>query len=610
MKFSIAATLIVVSSVMSLLVLSVPVSAADVQFQIFLDRDSIYLGESAQLSIHFEGSTKILAMDVSDLEGFQSRYLGPSTRMSIVNGKMSSSVTHIYSLVPVKTGKFTIGPLSFEHDGDRYTSNKVAIEVLDSAARAGEHSQQKKTHEIQLEDRIFLEMDISKSRLYLNEIAQLHVKLYVNSMSVRDVQYPQYNHEGFSVEDFGKPREYQVNRAGTRYSVLDFQTEIFATKTGEFKLGPASLKANIVTRSNRQIPRSSFNDFFRDGFFGGYESTPIEIASDALTIEALSLPEENRPEDFKGAIGNFQLDVSVSPDKVKAGDPVTLYMIVSGTGNFNAVHSPVIKNKEGFKMYDPQIKLEPNRKVFEQVLIPTDDNIEKLPDILFSYFDTVKGQYKTIVKSNVMLKVSGADKEEITILDPSSIAERPLKKEVLGRDIIYIKESPGDIVIRDQYLYNNPVFLALQLLPLIIFIAGVNFHKKRERLSSDKGYARRLAAPRKAKKGIRQAEEYAQKNMALDFHDAVFRTLRDYLGNRFHVPSGGITAEALDTFLAGKGIDKHILDRLKNIFNECDMVRYAPSGINETKMHNTLREMKEIIDYLERHKDEEVRGKR
>jgi len=150
--------------------------------------------------------------------------------------------------------------------------------------------------------------------------------------------------------------------------------------------------------------------------------------------------------------------------------------------------------------------------------------------------------------------------------------------------------------------YKNPVFLTLQIVPLIIFIIGVILHKKRERLSSDPGYARRLAAPRKAKKGIKQADEYLQKNMALDFYDAVFRTLRDYLGNRFHVPSGGITAEALNSVLDRRDIEKEILSRLKNIFNECDMARYAHSGIDETKMSNTLKEMREIIDYLEKHK--------
>ena len=373
--------------------------AEELKFQLLLDRNIISLGQNAQLSLQFEGSTSIPALDLPEIEGFQTRYSGPSTRMSIVNGRMTSSITHIYRLVPVKTGKFKIGPFSLEHDGNNYTSNAIKIEVLDSASRGQGLSGRQSTPGTALKDRVFVEMEIDRTRLYINEIANLHIKLFVNSMSIRDVKYPQYSHEGFSVGDFERPREYQVNRDGVVFSVLDFQTEIFATKKGKRNIGPAIIKANLVTKSRSRRQNSLF-----DGFFGGHELTPIELKSDLLTLDALALPEENVPADYKGAIGDFQLDVSVSPDVVKAGDPVTLTMIVTGTGNFDAVHSPALKNQEGFKLYDPQIRHEPNRKVFEQVLIPVNEKIETLPIVVFSYFDTNKGQYKTIVKGNVPLR--------------------------------------------------------------------------------------------------------------------------------------------------------------------------------------------------------------
>ncbi|UCE70977.1 MAG: hypothetical protein JSU99_06665, partial [Nitrospiraceae bacterium] len=73
-------------------------------------------------------------------------------------------------------------------------------------------------------------------------------------------------------------------------------------------------------------------------------------------------------------------------------------------------------------------------------------------------------------------------------------------------------------------------------------------------------------------------------------------------GNRFHVPSGGITGDSLDSIIKGEHIDSEIKERLKNIFRECDMVRYAPAEFNTARMEETLTEMRELIDYLERHK--------
>ena len=54
--------------------------------------------------------------------------------------------------------------------------------------------------------------------------------------------------------------------------------------------------------------------------------------------------------------------------------------------------------------------------------------------------------------------------------------------------------------------------------------------------------------------------------------------------------------------LTEKGVDQDLLSRLKNVFSECDMARYAPSELDSSRMQNALREVKEIIDYLERYK--------
>ena len=59
---------------------------------------AVSLGQGLELSLNLEVQN-IPAMELSNLEGFQARYFrGPSTRMSIVNGQVSSPLHHIYSL--------------------------------------------------------------------------------------------------------------------------------------------------------------------------------------------------------------------------------------------------------------------------------------------------------------------------------------------------------------------------------------------------------------------------------------------------------------------------------------------------------------------------------
>ena len=542
--------------------------AKETRFEASVERNVIALGQSTQLNLAFQGTRDVPQPELPEIAGFQIRYLGPSTRMSIVNGTMSSSITHMYSLIPLKTGKFTIGPFSFDYKGDTYKSNALNIEVLDKPLSSRESAREPQAEGAELGDRVFLEMRAGKTRAYINEVVPLTIKLYVNSLSVRDIQYPAFEHEGFSADEFEKPKQYQEYRGRVLYEVIEFNTNLFGTRQGEFSMGPAELKANLLIKKQGRRHSSSFDDFFGhdpfDDFFRGYETSPIELKSDVLSLKVLPFPENGKPKGFSGAVGDFVLGVEVSPKQVKQGDPVTVRMIVSGNGNFNTVISPKLKNQEGFKVYEPQITQQGNRKVFEQILIPLSDSIREIPAVSLSFFDPGKEKYRTLSKSHIPITVKKREKEEeITVVEGLQTVEKILTKEILGRDIIYIKESPGRLKIRGWYLYKNPVFLMVQFVPVILFVSAIMIQRRREKLRTDIVYARRLSAPRKAKKGMRKAQGYLKNSKSEEFYGSVYKTLQEYIGDRYHIPAGGITSDIVDTSLKDKAIDEGLLVKFK-----------------------------------------------
>ena len=99
------------------------VSAKDIPFEASVNSNIISLGRSTQLNLAFQGTRDVPRPELPEIAGLQIRYLGPSTRMSIVNGRMSASITQMYSPVEVKRGKFTIGPLNFKYNEYTYKSN-------------------------------------------------------------------------------------------------------------------------------------------------------------------------------------------------------------------------------------------------------------------------------------------------------------------------------------------------------------------------------------------------------------------------------------------------------------------------------------------------------
>ncbi|MCM8773258.1 MAG: BatD family protein, partial [Candidatus Omnitrophica bacterium] len=110
--------------------LSYVVIAKDISLEVNVDRNVVELGETIRLNFTFHGTDKAPIPKLDKIDSFEVKYLGPSTRVSIVNGIVNKSVTHIFTLLPLKVGNFTIGPFSVNIQGKTFTSKPISIEVI------------------------------------------------------------------------------------------------------------------------------------------------------------------------------------------------------------------------------------------------------------------------------------------------------------------------------------------------------------------------------------------------------------------------------------------------------------------------------------------------
>jgi hypothetical protein len=113
-----------------------------------------------------------------------------------------------------------------------------------------------------------------------------------------------------------------------------------------------------------------------------------------------ALPPGDRPANFSGAVGHFTVSSDLSADKAVAGDPMTLRMHVTGTGNFDRVNTRMLHDIEDFKTYAPTAAFQPadelgyrGEKTFEQPVIGTEPGARSLPPLSFSWFDPTTGHY-------------------------------------------------------------------------------------------------------------------------------------------------------------------------------------------------------------------------
>jgi tetratricopeptide (TPR) repeat protein len=576
-------------SLLAAVLLLPAVAAAQIGVHASIDPPQVQLGESAALSIEVQGAQNAPVPDIPAVDGLTVQYLGPATQVSIVNGRVTQSITHRYSVAPSKAGAFTIGPLAVTIGGQRYDAGSVTLNVGQAGAPTGSAGTTAGGEQLKLVLRA------AKTELYLHERVPLSLLLYVGNVRVSDLQYPNLPGDGLAIDKL--PEQPQQRREQTpqgAFQVVDFTTTLTPLRAGTLTVGPATMGLNQIVRGRGGDP------FFGQLF--GDSRRPITLRSDPLVLNVLPLPEANRPADFGGAVGRFEVDVKAGPLSLAAGDPVTVTTTIRGTGNLDALTAPAITGSDTLRVYPVQQGTASpggGDRVFEQVVIPQRAGNVALPETRFSYFDPDARTYRTIVHPPIAMTVRpsapGQAAPQIVGGGPA-----PARPESLGRDLVFIKDTPGTLVPIGTRRYRSLLFWSLQVIPLAAWLAASAFDRRRQRLTGDVRYARFTRAGRAARAAIAGARQKLSAGDHAAFYDAVARAVGDYLAAKLDLPPGGVTAEAVRNRFGGRELPPELARDLEEFLATCERARFAPAADASAEMQRTIERADAIVRALER----------
>ena len=576
-------------------------AGADITVHATVNARTAQVGEPLSLTIEVKGAQNVAAPALGALDGFDAQYVGPSTQISMINGQINASVQHRYSLVPQRAGHFTLGPFTVEYQGQQYQSAPLTVDVGASnpppAAGQQAPAPQAQAAKGAGSNQLRVTLSVPRQEVYLHEPIPVDVRLYVGDVRVSDVQYPTIQGDGLSIDKFPEPSQQRQEVEGQIFQVVRFQTTVIPLRAGTVTLGPAAVQLSLLTRRRG----NTFNDPFFDRFFQNdpfnTERRPMDVKSDPVTLAVLPLPEEGKPPGFSGAVGSFNMEVSAAPTELNAGDPITLKINVTGSGNLAEAQPPALSNAADFRTYEPRAnKTDAGLKAFEQVLIPNDSNVHAIPPVRFSYFDPQARQYRTLESQPIALVVrppQNAPRQEIVL--GGGPAGRIAPEETLGHDIVYIKDDPGRLTSRSDTWYRSVAFLLWQPLPLALFAAAVWYDRRRQRLTGDVRYARFTRAGKQARRALATAERALAAGNREQFYDALSRTMQEYLAAKLDLAPGAIDADAV----AARGVPPECAQRVRDFMRTCEHVRFAP-GASDGDMRGTLALAQEVIKQLER----------
>lgn len=563
----------IVSTALALLPVALPAASLTAS----LDRDTIFAGETANFSLAFEGGVPQNIPAPPAAPGLVFTHIGQSTQITFVNGRRSSSLTYNYLLRAAQPGDYVIPAISVAVDGTTLTSLPVKLKVLKQGETAPEADLAGKA--------AFLKLVVPKSQIYLGEVLPLEIRLY--ALHGRLVQAPQISQEGFTV---GKMVQQQTTRTivnNQYYNMAVFKSFVIGAKTGQLKLGPATLLLKVPHPQTRV-------DFWGEPLAW----MDLTLQSDGTTIDVLPLPADNVPRDFTGAVGNYSLSATASTNTVTVGDPITLTVQIAGQGPIESLILSSIEHWKDFKTYPPVTKVETSDqfglqgvKTFEQVVVPDTPQLTELPPIAFSFFDPDKKAYRTVVHPATPITVRPST---APVAQPTVVAGTGQNRDEANTatDIVHIKTRPGTLAHIRPTLIQQAWFLVLQGVPLLAWIGAVVWRRREEKLAHNPRLRRRREVDRTIRDGLAELRRLAAGNQSEEFFATVFRLLQERLGERLDLPAFAITEAVIEERLSPRGTPADTLASVHELFQVCNQARYAPQ--------RTSRELASLIPKVER----------
>lgn len=600
----------------SLALLTVLMFATEVfsaSFRATVDRNPVTVGTRLRVTYQLDDNGS--GFEGPSFRGF--KVLGgpnQSTQMSYVNGRMSRSLSMTYILAAVKEGKYTIAPAKIKVDGKVIKSNSLTIEVLPETEAQKRQREEKEQREQTISEQardiikqnLFVRLSVNKTNVYKGEPITATYKIYrhpdLNIASLNPEKAPVFN--GFWAQEFDI-RDYdwqwdEVN--GVRFlSAVVHKVVLIPQRAGKLEL--EAYKFNCTARlqvSNSNRRRS----FFDDPFFSrhNYRDFDYLASSGSRTITVKPLP-ENAPESFTGTVGKIDMESWFDVTETKTGEPVTLNIRITGSGNLRMIDPPIVKFPPDFEVYDP--KMTDNTSVtastisgnilYEHLAMPRNPGEYKIEPVEFSYFDFEKEEYVTLKSEEYTLKVKkgksvpgqsfvgGADKEDVEMLDS---------------DIKYIKTEVSLSKTHRRFL-GSVAFWILALLPCAIFALLLAVRKKIIKDRNNQAGVRNRKAAKTAKKRLSLAKSRLDEGDKDKYFEELVRVLWGYLSDKLSIPTADLSKDNVADILTERQVPEEISAELLNTLELCEFARYAPDKESAGYMQETYENARTLIISLE-----------
>lgn len=517
------------------------------------------------------------------LEVIAGPYTSSQSSYQMINGhtSSSSSVTITYTLYAAKNGSFTIGASHALVGGKRLSSRPVKIQVSGHAQRTNgapnmhgqdsyDQPRMRSAGSAISGSDLFIKVSASKKRVHEQEPILLTYKVYTQ-VDLTQLEGKMPDLKGFHTQEVPLPQQKTFHTEtvnGRPYKCVTWsQYVMYPQMTGRLEIPSITFKG-IVVQQNRNV--DPMEAFFNGG--SGYVEVKKDIKAPGITLQVDPLPQ--RPANFSGGVGKFNISASLDKKEVKAGEPITLRVVVGGIGNLKLLKQPVVNFPKDFDKYDAKVtdktRLTANgvegNMVYDFLAVPRNQGSYTIPSVELTYYDTGKNAYKTIKTQPFKVEV---EKGDGTSAESEDFASQ-------DKDIHTIKLGKAEQHKADEMFFGSFGYWISLLMPLIAFVVLLIVFRRRAIENADIVKKRSNRAGKIATKRLRLANKLMLQGKQGEFYDEVMRALWGYMSYKLNMPAEKLNRDNIRETLGRHFVDDATIEKFTTALDECEFERYAP----------------------------------
>lgn len=362
-------------------------------------------------TIVIKGSSQVSPPVFPAIPGVDIQFLGKGHSVQIINGQKRSELRLNYAIKAHTPGVYTLPSLNVQVDHKAYALPPLDLTVLPGS----EHALLKqsgislclKLEPSTLEPSTLEPSTLEPSTLYLRQTFTCEVVLRVPAGLQGSIlsDRPELVSTGFiDCNEPLAPKDSQIQDNGQIFQEISWKRHIQCTQPGVHTLS-YQLPLSLRVQSNKNALHSLFDEKFLDPL-ALFQSQDEEVLLETqeLNITVLDLPQEGRPSSFSGYIGTLSAQtVQTSLMDPEVGDPVTIKLILTGSGDLKSLTPPALPQDKRIKTYPPKEDLihpapddERHHKILEYILIPQEAGRLSLPALEIHFFNPDTQRYERL----------------------------------------------------------------------------------------------------------------------------------------------------------------------------------------------------------------------